>query len=827
MKTVRLIREQNGLNTSEDPLNVPQGSLLRARNVWAIRKGLLESRRGFESIIENVGNLLGGDFGVLFRHNSQLFYHTSGVLYTVDPGSVVQVDTFNVPSDRLRTFEHRGVTYLLSSSGPLYLETTTTPQAVGVPEALDVPLSCPPESFIDEGPIPIDSQVGYRVVWKRSRGNRILRGAPSLPSYCVNAYKSATWTQTGASEITIELDGVQEFFGSVIVGQVVHLQNWSNTTDPGTNPNEASPFTVVTEMGGSQITITATGPAVSDVGTVDFCIRQEADVTIFLPADWRDGDQAEIYRTESSTGAGNRPTDEYYLAGEIAPSIGATSVIFSDERDLGLGVPLYTNPSQGSGGQSNHDVPVSTFMAFYRGHTFYAAPSWQEELTFTLTDNPTVGETVTLAGETYTAGSENSGTTFKVATESTEAASIRVTAQNLIQQINAHSTQIRASYTSGEDGVPGQITVRERQLEGGGFSFSSTLDATTQPGFTQRPGGDHEILISKYDEPESVNRLLGRVPVGSEGKKVLGLAAVRDALIIFKEDGVFGLYGETDRNTGAAFEVREIDRTVKCLSADSIQVVDNIAFALTNQGFVGVNEYQVQIISHRMDRQVREWIERYDLTKVHSVAYEAEHFYVVWINDSGWVYYTPTGSWTEGYARPFVGAFVDQTARRLYTVTDEGTVLRERKAMNDTDYQDEDFVNPQGAQVPQGIEVEVIWADVAGSDASTLKRFSRASIEFLSDRASRHQVGFSTDVEPSLDYESEGYETTYFASDLGSAEPVIALVPREKQVGRRLRVGYRHSTPGERVELSQVAVQLNEFKGIRSGSRGVPKRSFS
>ena len=830
MKTVRLIRDQNGLNTSEDPLDVRQGSMLRARNVWVRRKGLVESRRGFEEVVDNASGLIGGKFGSVFFFNDQIYYHKNGALYEVSESEISQIASFQkaTATNRLKHFEHRGVMYLLSAEGPLYLdEPNQPPSAVGVAEALDAPISCPPEGTVDEGTVPVDSQVGYSVVWKRVRGNRVLRGAPSIPSFCVNAYVQATWTQTGASETTIDLDGVQDFVGSLTAGQRIYFKTWVHDS-AGTVPDLGDSDAVITGFTGSQVTISASGPTVSDTGTVEFAIQLAPVVKVYRPSNFVFGDVAEIYRTEPSTDALNRPTDEYYLVGELDFTDPADlERDFTDSISNGLGVPLYTNPSQGSGGQANHDVPVVTSAAFYRGHVFYGEPSWHEEVTFRFESLPVTDGTVTIAGETYTAGDDNSGTEFKIATESTTEVSIRVTAQNLVQQINEHSTTIRASYTSGEDGLAGQITVRRRALDGGGFTVDSSM-VIDGGGVSERPGGSHEILISKYDEPESVNRLIGRVPVGSENEPVLGLAAVRDAVIVFKTDGVFGVYGESDRNTGASFEVREIDRTIRCLERGAIQALDNLAFAYTNQGFVAVNEYQVQIISNKIEKKVRDWIETADGAAIHSVAYNSEHFYIVWVDGSGWVYYTPTGEWTEGYARPFETAFCDQSGGgQLYAATAEGTILRERKTMTDTDFQDERVLLPSGAESPRAIDVEIIWADVAGRDASSLKRFSRASIEFLSDRASRHQVGFSTDVHPAIEYATEGYTTTYFPGDIGSSEPVVAPVPYEKQVGRRLRVAYRHTTPQEKVELSQVAVQLSEFKGIRSGSRGVPKRTFS
>ena len=822
MKSIRLIRAANGLNTSQDPLDVRQGSLLRARNVLAIRDGLIESRRGFSAIVSNLDEFLGDPYGSIFTHDDRIFYYTRGSLFEVEasPPSVTEIAQFDISSARLRTFSLRDVVYLLTDDGPKYFSTGSTPLPVGVPEALDIPIDCPPEDPVGEGPIPVDSQVGYRVVWKRERDGQVLRGAPSIPTFCVNAYVQATWIQDSASQVTIDLDGITEFTGPVIVNQAVWLKDWANATTPGSPPTQTGEV-IIASFIGDQIRIVSSDATLNDTGTVWFAIPREASLTILKPEGTQAGDKWEVYRTEASTSETSTPTEEYYLVDEGEWDAGVIPP-FMDNQKAGLGLPLYTNPSQGSGGQANHEMPIVTWMDEFRGHSVFASPQWHHELTFRFTALPTVGSTITIGGLVYTAGDENLSDEFKVVQETTLAKSLRTTAQNFVEVINTHHPDLRASYTSGEQGLPGQVTVRRNSVGAQGFGFVATDEGAFDPsdafGFqSERPGGEDEILIGKWDEAESVNRLVGRIPVGRKGRKVLGIASIKDALIIFKEDGVYGLYGETDRAQGQSFEVREIDTTVRCLAADSIRVVDNIAMALTNQGFVGVNEYAVQVTSHLIDRQVREFIETTDLTLVHSSAYEAEHLYLVWINGTGYAYYVPTGGWTEAYARPFTGTWVDQANRRLYAVTDNGHVLLERKDMVDTDYQDEDGL---------AIEVEVIWADVAGKDASSLKRFSRVSFEFLNDRASLHQVGFSTDIHPDFNYESEGYETTLRPSDLSSSEPLVAVLPIDKQLARRLRVGYRHSTARERVELSQVAIQLNEMGGIKS-SRGVPKRTFS
>lgn len=108
----------------------------------------------------------------------------------------------------------------------------------------------------------------------------------------------------------------------------------------------------------------------------------------------------------------------------------------------------------------------------------------------------------------------------------------------------------------------------------GGAGLSSTNDVLT-----------HGLAWSEPDEPEHFPpRNTARV--GDAGKALLGLVATKDRLLIFKEDGLFMLVG----NTASDFGLYPLDTTCLCVLPGSIRRLKNTVYLLTNLGLVAVDE---------------------------------------------------------------------------------------------------------------------------------------------------------------------------------------------------------------------------------------------
>lgn len=108
------------------------------------------------------------------------------------------------------------------------------------------------------------------------------------------------------------------------------------------------------------------------------------------------------------------------------------------------------------------------------------------------------------------------------------------------------------------------------------------------------------LAWSEPDEPEHCPpKNFARV--GDTGKAILGLVATRDRLLIFKEDGLFMLTGDTAAN----FAIYPLDTTCLCILPGSIRRLQNTVYVLTNLGLVAVDESGgVTVVSRPIQNEV-------------------------------------------------------------------------------------------------------------------------------------------------------------------------------------------------------------------------------
>lgn len=123
----------------------------------------------------------------------------------------------------------------------------------------------------------------------------------------------------------------------------------------------------------------------------------------------------------------------------------------------------------------------------------------------------------------------------------------------------------------------------------GGAGLSSTNDVFP-----------HGLAWSEPDEPEHVPAK-NFARVGDAGKAILALVATKDRLLIFKEDGLFMLVG----NTAKDFGIYPLDTTCLCILPGSVRRMQNTVYALTNLGLVAVDEGGgVNIISRPIQQDI-------------------------------------------------------------------------------------------------------------------------------------------------------------------------------------------------------------------------------
>ncbi len=120
-----------------------------------------------------------------------------------------------------------------------------------------------------------------------------------------------------------------------------------------------------------------------------------------------------------------------------------------------------------------------------------------------------------------------------------------------------------------------------------GDEYQPPIPLLTDPTPVYAPFDDFPqgLAWSEPDEPEHVPpKNFARV--GDAGKAILALVATKDRLLIFKEDGLFMLTGDTARNFG----IYPLDTTCLCILPGSVRRLKNTVYALTNLGLVAVDD---------------------------------------------------------------------------------------------------------------------------------------------------------------------------------------------------------------------------------------------
>jgi hypothetical protein len=104
---------------------------------------------------------------------------------------------------------------------------------------------------------------------------------------------------------------------------------------------------------------------------------------------------------------------------------------------------------------------------------------------------------------------------------------------------------------------------------------------------------------SKPDEPEHFPPSNFSF-VGDKKRPILALVSTRDAMFIFKADGIWRLTG-----TNGQYRTDPFDLTTRCVLPSSVVPLKNRIFALTNRGVVAVSDEGVEVVSGPIAGQLR------------------------------------------------------------------------------------------------------------------------------------------------------------------------------------------------------------------------------
>ncbi len=345
----------------------------------------------------------------------------------------------------------------------------------------------------------------------------------------------------------------------------------------------------------------------------------------------------------------------------VAGFIAVTDSIVDDL----LGANLYTNATEQGIAQANAIPPLAKDLALYKSSfMFYANTETKQRLFLTLVGTSALtGKDVTLGGVTYEFGASEiiSGAGSPqalVSATGVAATDIDLTARSLVRVINryASNTSVYAYYLSGPDDLPGQILIEERGLGAAAFTIQAQDAAISAMFFPAPPVGpatssastssnevyENRLYYSKGDEPEHVP-LLNFLPVGPANSPILRIAALRDSLIIIKQEGANtstaervgeGVY-RLNGDNASSFSVTPLDLTVTCKAKSSVVVLQNTVMMLSNQGVVAISDTGVQVISREIEDALKPLLQFSNLdTYTCALGYESERAFLLSIMSS-------------------------------------------------------------------------------------------------------------------------------------------------------------------------------------------------
>lgn len=227
-----------------------------------------------------------------------------------------------------------------------------------------------------------------------------------------------------------------------------------------------------------------------------------------------------------------------------------------------------------------------------------------------------------------------------------------------------------------------------------------TTVGTTGTFFTTDVVSDNEVApnrlyYSKFQQPEAVP-LLNYIDIGPKDKGIQRILALRDNLIVMKEDGIYLVTGTT-----SPFNFRLVDSSVQVLAPDTAVILNNQIYALTTQGIATISDSAPYIISTDIEDRILDVTNvRYDyqLTSF-GVAYESDRSYLIALPSTNtdtvatqmYRYNYFTQAWTRWTIGGTCG-IVNKGDDKLYIGDGQNNFLRqERKDDDRSDYADLDY----------------------------------------------------------------------------------------------------------------------------------------
>jgi hypothetical protein len=201
------------------------------------------------------------------------------------------------------------------------------------------------------------------------------------------------------------------------------------------------------------------------------------------------------------------------------------------------------------------------------------------------------------------------------------------------------------------------MLLEERAVGGAAFNTTVSRGTAFSPRASSSPSSNDDwqngLFFSKTQQPEAVP-ITNYFRVGSANNRILRIVPLRDSMFIFKEqEGIYRLVGDSASN----FRIDLFDNTVRLKAKESVAVLNNQIFCLTDQGVVAVTETGVSVISRPIEDTLLELfgaandeVADYSL----GIGYESDRKYILFMPavsgdtnaTQAFVFNTFTSTWT-------------------------------------------------------------------------------------------------------------------------------------------------------------------------------------
>lgn len=302
------LTKARGLSTFSNYLDLPEGSLLKAKNVNIDRDGIIEPRRGFGqygNISEKAKQLLSYKNRLLVHNDTEISWDNGSAVFTDFTDSYSEIEA----GLRIKYIELNGNLFLTTSAGIKKISAVDTASLGTATESLAGPISAvdiyATLNYTSAGFLLDYSKVSYRVIWgKKDNNSNLILGAPS-----------ERFEITNSSSVTCNVD------------LEISVPNGVDNTY----------FYQVYRTNVAQIVLPSTQP-LADLGLIS------------------SGDEMRLVYEAAYDG--------------VSSSVTFSDITPEDFRDGGT--PLYTNEASGEGIlQSNYRPPFAKDIATYKNTAFY------------------------------------------------------------------------------------------------------------------------------------------------------------------------------------------------------------------------------------------------------------------------------------------------------------------------------------------------------------------------------------------------------------------------------------------------------------------------